>query len=193
MSVSQTRRRSIAISFPAGKHFRVWRIMKWRSLWRQKVSTTEEIGTCLCSIMPLSSMLQVLVEYRNLHAVVMVHSAKKCNHRYHGKREGFICGSQKLEDYCVHTNHSVVIQECTYLSLPLSVHKNIWEKFSQGVTLERIMSGKYLYIYKHFTQDSTIILCICAPMLDFDLGSHHQRKAFDCCDACWKIRDFANY
>ena len=45
-----------------------------------------------------------------------------------------------------HTNHAVGIQECKYLPLPLSVRKDIQEKFSQGVTLERIMSGKYMYI-----------------------------------------------
>ena len=42
-----------------------------------------------------------------------------------------------------HMNHAVGIKECKYLPLPLSVCREIQEKFSGGVTLERIMSGKF--------------------------------------------------
>ena len=42
-----------------------------------------------------------------------------------------------------HTNHAVRIKKCKYLPLPLSVCREIQEKFSGGVTLERIMSGKF--------------------------------------------------
>ena len=82
------------------------------------------------------------------------------------QKRKFIRGSRKLQQsYCVarmhvkhfikppsvevtyistHTNHAVGIQECKYLPLPLSVRREIQEKFSGGVTLERIMSGKYI-------------------------------------------------
>ena len=80
-----------------------------------------------------------------------------------GQKRRFIRGSRKLQEYCVarmhvkhftkpasvdistqcHTNHAVGIQECKYLPLPLSVRKDIQEKFAHGVTLEQIMSGKY--------------------------------------------------
>ena len=67
----------------------------------------------------------------------------------------------ELEEYCVAwmhvkhltkpamvevtyiSTHAVGIEACKYLPLPLSVCKDIQEKFSQGV---RIMSGKYMYM-----------------------------------------------
>ena len=36
-----------------------------------------------------------------------------------------------------------ILEECNYLPLPVSVHKEIQQKFSNGVTLEKIMSGKH--------------------------------------------------
>ena len=44
-----------------------------------------------------------------------------------------------------HTNHSLGVEECKHIPLPVSVRKEIQEKFAQGITLERIMDGnKYL-------------------------------------------------
>ena len=42
---------------------------------------------------------------------------------------------------CTHTNHLLGLEECKYIPLSLSVKKRIQEKFSQGITLERIMNG----------------------------------------------------
>ena len=42
---------------------------------------------------------------------------------------------------CTHTNHPLGLAECKYIPLSLSVKKEIQEKFSQGITLERIMNG----------------------------------------------------
>jgi hypothetical protein len=102
-----------------------------------------------------------------------------------------------------HTNHAVGIQECKYLPLPLSVRKDIQEKFAHGVTLERIMSGKYNAHAHLNTGLYNVILC---KILDLIIGSRHQRQAFDqvasrrhfitrqdCRNACRKIRDFANH
>jgi len=50
-------------------------------------------------------------------------------------------GKVELTYICTHTNHSLGLEECKYLPLPLSVRKEIQEKFAQGVTLERIMDG----------------------------------------------------
>ena len=44
-------------------------------------------------------------------------------------------------DIHLHTHKSLGLEECKYLPLPLSVRKEIQEKFAQGVTLERIMDG----------------------------------------------------
>ena len=43
---------------------------------------------------------------------------------------------------CTHTNHSLGLEECKYIPLSQSVKKEIQEKFSQGITLERIMNVK---------------------------------------------------
>ena len=108
-----------------------------------------------------------MVECRNLLYVCCRDGAQRKNtqQRVSEKKRRFIRGSRKLEEYCVarmhvkhftkpatvevtyistHTNHAVGIQECKYLPLPFSVRKDIQDKFSQGVTLERIMSGKYM-------------------------------------------------
>ena len=118
-------------------------------------STTEELGTVVCSIIPHSNMVQYycFVECC-MYAVVMGHSTRICYHRHQGKKRSNR-GSQKLQEYCVarmhvkhftkpasvevtyistHTNHAVGIQECKYLPLPLAVSKDIQEKFAHGVT-----------------------------------------------------------
>ena len=43
---------------------------------------------------------------------------------------------------CTHTNHSLGLEECKYIPLSQSVKTEVQEKFSQGITLERIMNGK---------------------------------------------------
>ena len=131
-------------------------------------STTEALGTVMCRIMPHSNMVQYycFVECRNLLYVCCRDGTQRKNMlpRASGQKRRFIRGSRKLQEYCVarmhvkhftkpasvevtyistHTNHAVGIQECKYLPLPLSVRKDIQEKFAHGVTLERIMSGKY--------------------------------------------------
>ena len=50
-------------------------------------------------------------------------------------------GSVEVTYTCTHTNYSLGLEECKYLPLPLSVRKEVQEKFAQGVTLERIMDG----------------------------------------------------
>ena len=51
-------------------------------------------------------------------------------------------GKVEVTYISTHTNHSLGVKECKYLPLPLTVRKEIQEKFAQGVTLERIMDGK---------------------------------------------------
>jgi hypothetical protein len=43
-----------------------------------------------------------------------------------------------------HTNHTLGPQEYKHIPLPFSVRKTIERKFSQGITLERIINGIYL-------------------------------------------------
>lgn len=52
-------------------------------------------------------------------------------------------GNVEVEYVYTHTNHSPGIKEFKHLPLPTSVRKEIQEKFSQGVTLKRIMDGMY--------------------------------------------------
>ena len=56
-------------------------------------------------------------------------------------------GSVEVEYNYTHTNHSPGIKEFKHLPLPASVRKEIQEKFSQGVTLKRIMDGIHTCIY----------------------------------------------
>jgi hypothetical protein len=44
-----------------------------------------------------------------------------------------------------HTNHIPGPKEFKHLPLPLSVQKEIERKFSQGITLERIINGMTIY------------------------------------------------
>ena len=80
--------------------------------------------------------------------------------------------SRKLDSYCLarmlvkhhlltgkvdviynstHTNHSLGVEECKHIPLPVSVRKEIQEKFAQGITLERIMDGNSTLNYKFDT------------------------------------------
>ena len=52
-------------------------------------------------------------------------------------------GKVEVEYTYTHKNHSPGVKELKHLPLPTSVREEIKEKFSQGVTLERIMNGKY--------------------------------------------------
>lgn len=40
-----------------------------------------------------------------------------------------------------HTNHALGPEEYKYIPLPFSVRRTIERKFSQGITLERIING----------------------------------------------------
>ena len=61
-------------------------------------------------------------------------------------------GKVEVEYTYTHTNHSPGVKELKHLPLPTSVREDIKEKFSQGVTLERIMNGKYKYVATCYTK-----------------------------------------
>ena len=50
-------------------------------------------------------------------------------------------GRVEVDYVSTHTNHELGVQECTNLPLPKSLHKSIKEKYSQGISVERIMEG----------------------------------------------------
>ena len=56
-------------------------------------------------------------------------------------------GKIEVEYTYTHTNHSPGVAELKHLPLPASVRDEIKEKFSQGVTLERIMDGMHIIFY----------------------------------------------
>ena len=114
-----------------------------------------------------------LTEQRNIIictcAVVMDYNTRTCYHEQQTRGESLFmargnCGSPtvlarmhvkhfikppsvEVTYISTHTNHTVGIQECKHLPLPLSVRRDIQERFSGGVTLERIMSGKYIKVH----------------------------------------------
>ena len=53
-------------------------------------------------------------------------------------------GRVEVEYISTHTNHVLGVQECTNLPLPKSLHKTVKEKYSQGISIERIMEGKVI-------------------------------------------------
>jgi len=55
-------------------------------------------------------------------------------------------GSVQVDYIFTHTNHSPGLQEVKTIPLPKSVHDEIRQKSSQGVSLERIQKGE-LYCY----------------------------------------------
>lgn len=137
----------------------------------------------------------MFVEHRNLLFVCCRDGIQRKNTlpRATEQKRRFIRGSRKLqESYCIarmhvkhfskpesvevsyistHTNHAVGIQECKYLPLPLSLRKEIQEKFSQGVTLERIMSGKYRCVQHNYNVMCVILCCLNFKMLDLILAT----------------------
>ena len=44
-----------------------------------------------------------------------------------------------------HINHPIGIEGIKYVPLSLSLRKEVKEKFAQGLTLEKIMSGRYTF------------------------------------------------
>lgn len=52
-------------------------------------------------------------------------------------------GEVEVHYIAIHTNHSLDIQECKFLPLPLSVKRDIQEQFALGKPLERIMDGMH--------------------------------------------------
>ena len=59
-----------------------------------------------------------------------------------------------------HTNHSLGVEECKYIPLPVSVRKEIQEKFAQGITLERIMDGNEdLFSFRSINTAIQLVRC----------------------------------
>ena len=55
-------------------------------------------------------------------------------------------GKVEVEYTHTHTNHSPGVAELKHLTLLAPVREEIKEKFSQGVTLERIMDGIHIIV-----------------------------------------------
>ena len=55
-----------------------------------------------------------------------------------------ITGKVEVLYISTHTNHSLGLHECKHLPLPVSIRRKIQEKFACGVSLERIMDGKFI-------------------------------------------------
>ena len=51
-------------------------------------------------------------------------------------------GVVTIDYVSTHTGHKPSLDECKYLPLPTSLRREVQEKFSAGVTVERIMNGK---------------------------------------------------
>jgi len=53
-------------------------------------------------------------------------------------------GNVKVLYNCIHTNYSLGLEECKHTPVSQSVKTEIEEKFSQGITVDRIMDGNQL-------------------------------------------------
>ena len=51
-------------------------------------------------------------------------------------------GVVSVEYISTHTGHNPSVGECKHLPLPPSLRKEVQEKFSAGITIERIMDGE---------------------------------------------------
>ena len=114
-------------------------------------------------------------------------------------------GRVEVEYYYTHTNHLLGLEECKFLPLPLSVRKDIQEKFAQEVTLERIMDGSYVIMYMVDVDYKNIHSTFNTDVRE-GLGGRQHRHAFgqvatrrhfvtrqDCRNICRKTRDFTNH
>ena len=91
-------------------------------------------------------------------------------------------GKVEVTYISTHTNHSLGVKECKYLPLPLTVRKEIQEKFAQGVTLERIMDGKNACVYNYSYKQIKILTYAFYNYdtgIRADIGGRHQHHNFE--------------
>ena len=130
----------------------------------------------------------VFVEHRNILYTCCRDGKKRINEtsRKTVKTRKCLKGSRKLPTFCLarmyvkviqatgkvevlynstHTNHFLGKEEYKYIPLSKSIRKEIQEKFSMGITLERIMDGM-LYTVIHYYYITVIILCLYPQTFD---------------------------
>ena len=54
-------------------------------------------------------------------------------------------GAVNVDYVSTHTGQKASVEECKHIPLPTSLQKEVQEKFVAGITIERIMDGKWLY------------------------------------------------
>jgi len=107
-------------------------------------------------------------------------------------------GNVEVEYIFTHTNHSPGLKETKHIPILVSVHKEIQEKFSQGISVERIMEGMIMH-------NICVYAIINVTDIQEDIGSRqlcqdfedvatrkHLIKQQDCHNAIRKTWDFTN-
>ena len=56
-------------------------------------------------------------------------------------------GSVEVRYISSHTNHDLTLEQAKFVPLPKDVKDNISLKLNQGIPIERILDGKYMYMY----------------------------------------------
>ena len=56
-------------------------------------------------------------------------------------------GNVEVDYIFTHTNHSPGLEEVKHIPIPTSVQEEIQQKFSQGVSVEKIMKGMEYIMY----------------------------------------------
>ena len=98
-----------------------------------------------------------------------------------------VTGKVKVEYISTHSGHQPCRVELRFLPLPQSLHKEVKEKFAQGITIEKIMDGKFmsvahknliimLYLHIHFRYQSWS----CKTHYLHDLQRHNRAETL--CD-----------
>ena len=77
-----------------------------------------------------------------------------------------------------HTNHQLSIEENKFLPLPLSVKKEVGEKFSKGVSIERIMDGQYTCMFTIYNRIFGLIHIIIAYYMNDNVSSSQLQVIF---------------
>ncbi|XP_065903839.1 uncharacterized protein [Dysidea avara] len=92
-------------------------------------------------------------------------------------------GNVEVDYIFTHTNHSPGLEEVKHIPIPTSVQEEIQQKFSQGVSVEKIMKDIQEDIgSRHLRQD-----------FDEVVARKHLIKRQDCRNAIRKTRDFTNH
>lgn len=74
-------------------------------------------------------------------------------------------GAVSVDYVSTHTGHKVFVEECKHIPRSTSLRKEVQEKFAAGITIERIMDGRWLYNDLHVVAIMSILpFCDCHPL-----------------------------